>query len=176
MPAGYYGGGININSGVTVNFSPGLYYFNGSVNVSSGATLECTTCTGGKGVTLYFTSGSFQPNSGSTVTLSAPATGSTSNGDVANMLIWQSSTNSSGMDMDASTTVTLNGIIYLPDATLTLNSGSGTTINSGATSTAVDVKGLIVNSGVTFDINGSQALLGGGAPTQTLSSSFALAE
>jgi Flp pilus assembly protein TadG len=176
VPAGYYGGGININSGVTVNFSPGLYYFNGSVNVSSGATLECTTCTGGKGVTLYFTSGSFQPNSGSTVTLSAPATGSTSNGDVANMLIWQSSTNSSGMDMDASTTVTLNGIIYLPDATLTLNSGSGTTINSGATSTAVDVKGLIVNSGVTFDINGSQALLGGGAPTQTLSSSFALAE
>jgi hypothetical protein len=80
------------------------------------------------------------------------------------------------MNMDASTTVTLNGIIYLPDATLTLNSGSGTSINGSAVSTAVDVHGLIVNSNITFDINGSQSLLGGGAPTQSLSPTFALAE
>ncbi|MGB6725012.1 MAG: hypothetical protein WBE74_03850, partial [Terracidiphilus sp.] len=176
VPPGYYGGGININSNVAVNLSPGLYYFNGSLNVDSGATLECTTCSeGGAGVTLYFKSGSFQPNSGSTVTLNAPATGSTSNSDVANMLVWQSSTNSAGMDLDASTSVTLNGIIYLPDATLTLNSGSGTTINASATATAVDVDGLIVDSGVTFVVNGSQSLLGGGSSGKTLGA-FALAE
>jgi Flp pilus assembly protein TadG len=177
LPPGYYGGGINLNSGVTANLSPGLYYFNGSVNVNNNATLECTTCTGGQGVTLYFAGGSLQPNSGSTITLNAPSTGSTSNGNVANMLIWESSSNSTGMTLDASTTTTLNGVIYLPDATLTLNSGSGTTINSGATSTAVDVQGLIVNSGITFDLNGSQSLLGGGSSSsQSLSSSFALSE
>jgi Flp pilus assembly protein TadG len=175
VPPGYYGGGININSNVTVNLSPGLYYFNGSVNVDSGATLECTTCTqGGAGVTLYFTSGSFQPNSGSTVTLNAPASGYTSNSDVTNMLVWESSSNSSGMTMDASTSVTLNGVIYLPDAQLTLNSGSGTTINAGAASTAVDVQSIMVDSGVTFDLNGSQSLLGGGS-TKVLGS-FALSE
>lgn len=174
VPPGYYGGGININSNVTVNLSPGLYYFNGSLAVDSGATLECTTCSeGGAGVTLYFTNGSFQPNSSATVMLNAPAAGATSNGNVANMLVWQSSTNSSGMDLDASTSVTLNGVIYLPDATLTLNSGSGTTINSGATATAVDVQGLIVDSNVTFDLKGSQPLLGGGGPTL---GAFALSE
>jgi Flp pilus assembly protein TadG len=173
LQPGYYANGINLNSGVSVNLTPGLYYMNGSINVDSGATLTCTGCTGGQGVTLYFTNGSFQPNSGSTVTLSAATTNATNNA-VANMLVWQSSTNSSGMNMDASTTVTLNGIIYLPDATLTLNSGSGTTINASATSTAVDANDIIVNSGVTFDVNGSGALLGGGGG-QTLGS-FALAE
>jgi Flp pilus assembly protein TadG len=175
LQPGYYGGGININSANTpqtnvVNLSPGLYYFNGSVNVGSGATLECTGCTGGQGVTLFFKSGNFQPNSSATVNLSAPSTGNT-----ANMLIWQSNQfhNSAGMDLDASTTITLNGIIYLPDATLTLNSGSGTTINAGATSTAVDVQGLIVNSGVTFDLNGSTPLLPGGGKVL---GAFALSE
>jgi hypothetical protein len=125
-------------------------------------------------VTLYFAGGSFQPNSGSNTTLNAPATGFTSNGNVANMLVWQSSNNSSGMDMDASTSVTLNGIIYLPDATLTLNSGSGTTINSGASATAVDVKSLLVDSNVTSDIKSGGNYLGS-SPSQTLGS-FALAE
>jgi hypothetical protein len=125
-------------------------------------------------VTLYFTNGSFQPNSGSTTTLNAPATGYTSNGNVANMLVWQSTTNNAGMDMDASTSVTLNGIIYLPDATLTLNSGSGTTINSGASATAVDVQSLIVDSDVTFDIKSGGNYLGS-TPSETLGT-FALSE
>jgi Flp pilus assembly protein TadG len=173
LQPGYYSGGINLNSNVTVNLTPGLYYMNGSINVDSGATLECTTCTGGQGVTLYFTNGSFQPNSGSTVTLSAPTTDATNNA-VTNMLIWQSSSNSSGMDMDASTTVTLNGVIYLPDATLTFNSGSGTTVNAGASSTAIDANQIWVDSGITVNVNGSSGLLGG-AGGKTLGS-FALAE
>ncbi len=177
LQPGYYQNGVNLNSNVAVNLAPGLYYMNGSINVNSGATLQCTACVqGGAGVTLYFANGTLQPNSGSTVMLNAPATGFTSNNNVANMLVWQSTSNSSGMNLDASTSTTLNGIIYLPAATLTLNSGSGTTINGSAASTAVDVQGLIVNSGITFDLNGSQSLLGGGAPTQSLSSAFALAE
>ncbi len=173
LQPGYYANGINLNSNVSVNLAPGLYYMNGSINVDSGATLTCTGCTGGQGVTLYFVNGSFQPNSSATVTLSAPTTDATNNA-VENMLIWQSSSNSSGMDMDASTTVTLNGIIYLPDATLTFNSGSGTTVNAGATSTAIDAEDIWIDSGITVNVNGSAGLLGGGSG-QTLGS-FALAE
>jgi Flp pilus assembly protein TadG len=176
LQPGYYSSGVNLNSGVTVNLTPGLYYMNGSINVNSGATLQCSTCSGGTGVTLYFVNGTLQPNSGSTVNLSAPTTGHTSNNDVANLVVWTSSSNGSGMTLDASSTSALNGIIYLPNGTLTLNSGSGTIINGSATSTAVDVQGLIVNSGITFDLNGSNSLLGGGSPTQSLSSAFALAE
>jgi len=175
LDPGYYPNGINLNSGVTVNLTPGLYYMNGSINVDSGATIECTTCTGGAGVTLYFNNGSFQPNSSATVTLSASAAGNTTGGALPNMLIWEGSSNSSSMDLDASTSITLNGIIYLPDAELDLNSGSGSTINSGATESAIDVKNLVVNSDVTLVVNGSQSLLGGGGSGESLGA-FALAE
>lgn len=172
LSPGYYANGFNINGG-TVNLSPGLYYFNGSVNVDSGATIECTTCTGGAGVTLYFNSGTLQPNSGATIELTAPTTGYTSNGDVANMVLWESSTNSSGLTIDASSSSYYNGVIYLPDGQLTLNSGSGTSINSTSTATALDAASIMVDSGVTFDINGGGGYLGGGGETL---GSFALAE
>jgi len=173
LQPGYYSNGINLNSNVTVNLTPGLYYMNGSINVNSGATLECTGCTGGQGVTLYFSNGTLQPNSGSTVQLTAPSTGGTSSGNVANMLIWEGSSNSSGLTMDAGSSSYFNGVIYMPDGTLTLNSGSGTTINSKSTATAVDVNNIMVNSNVSFVINGGGGYLGGGAPVL---GTFALAE
>ena len=173
LSPGYYSNGFNINGG-TVNLSPGLYYFNGSVNVDSGATLECTTCTGGNGVTLYFNSGTLQMNSNSTVKLSAPSSSNTSNGDVANMVLWYANNNGSGLTIDTGTSSYFNGVIYLPTQTLTLNSGSGVTINNGATSTALDVNNMIVDDSENFVINGSGGFLGGGSGT-TLGS-FALAE
>jgi hypothetical protein len=170
IPPGYYGGGINVNSGITVNLSPGLYYFNGTFNVD-GATLECTTCTaGGAGVTLYFASGTLQMNSSSTVTLNAPAPGNLTTADggtnVANILVWQSSTNSSGMDVDADSTSVISGIIYLPDAELTVNSGPN------MTAAAIDVQSIMVDGN--FTITGYN-LLGAGSPSSTLGT-FALAE
>ncbi len=180
LSPGYYPSGFNMNapgSGQSniVNLSPGLYYFNGSVDVDSGATLECTTCAvGGAGVTLYFNSGTLQMNSGSTITLTAPTTGYTSNGDVANMVVWASSSNGSGMTIDTGSSSYFNGIIYLPDGELTLNSGTGVTINNGATATALDVQSMMVDDSENFKINGSGGYLGGGS-SQTLGS-FALAE
>jgi hypothetical protein len=169
LPPGYYGGGINVNSAMIINLSPGLYYFGGSFNVdSSGATVECTSCTpGGAGVTLYFASGNLQANSGGTIKLNAPATGSTSNGDVANMLVWQAAGNSSGMPVDASSTSYLDGIIYLPSAQLTLNSASNVFINSTGSATAVDVQSLMVDASNDFDLTGS-LLSGTGTPSSTL--------
>jgi len=165
LQPGYYPNGINLNSNVSVTLAPGVYYMNGSINVDSGASLA------GTGVTLFFANGSLQPNSGSVVQLTAPST--STNGQNANMAVWESNSNSSGMDLDASSTSYINGVVYLPDATLTLNSGSGNVINGTATATALDVNSMIVDSAVTLEINGSQSYLGGGGPTL---GSFALAE
>lgn len=165
LQPGYYPNGVNLNSNVSVTLSPGVYYMNGSINVNSGAKIT------GNGVTLYFTSGSLQLNSGSTAKLSAPTT--STNGSNANMLVWESTGNGSGMEIDATSSSYFNGVIYLPRQTLTLNSGSGVNINGTATSTALDVNALIVNSGTTFLLNGAGGYLGGGG--QTLGK-FALAE
>jgi hypothetical protein len=180
LQPGYYSSGINLNSNVTVNLAPGLYYMNGSINVNSGAVLECTACTGGAGVTLYFNNGSLQPNSGSTIELTAPSVAGDTTGTILpggagadNMLIWEPSSNSSGMTIDASSSSYFNGVIYLPNGTLTLNSGSGVNINGQSTATALDVANIIVDSDVNFVINGSGGYLGGGG--QVLGS-FALAE
>ena len=142
--------------------------------MNGGTTLECSTCTGGAGVTLYFNSGTLQMNSNSTVELTAPSTGDTANGDVANMVLWYASGNGSGLTIDTGSSSYFNGVIYLPTQTLTLNSGSGVTINNGATETALDVNNMIVDDNEKFVINGSGGLLGAGGG-QTLGS-FALAE
>ncbi len=140
--------GINLNSNASLTLSGGTYIFEGSINVGSGATLS------GSGVTLYFTSGTVQPNSSSTITLSAPTTG-----EYAGVLIWESATNSTGMDPDSSSTSSWQGALYLPDATLTLNSNSNV-----AAYTIVDAYSLIVDSGADFNIGDDYSSLPGGSP------------
>jgi Flp pilus assembly protein TadG len=151
LQPGYYPNGVNLNSGVSVNLAPGVYYMNGSINVNSGATLTCTGCTGGvNGVTLYFASGTLQMNSNSTVVQLVAPTVST-NGNNANMLIWESASNSTGMPIDTSSSSYLTGTIYLPDARLTLNSGAGVTINASGVA-AIDVADLMVNDSEHFNV------------------------
>jgi hypothetical protein len=168
LQPGYYANGINLNSNVSVTLAPGLYYMNGSINVNSGATLA------GTGVELYFANGTLQLNSGSTAQLTAPTTTSSTAGTTAGMLDWQASTNSSGMPIDSGSSSYFQGVIYLPDAQLTLNSGTGVTINSGASYTALDVKDFMIDSGETFVINSSGGYLGG-SPSKILGA-FALSE
>ncbi len=169
LQPGYYPSGINLNSNVSVTLAAGLYYMNGSINVDSGATIS------GTGVELYFTSGGLQLNSGSTAQLTAPTTTSSTAGTTAGMLIWQSSTNTNGMDIDSGSTSYFNGVIYLPDATLTLNSGASVTVNSSATYTDIDANAIIVDSGENFEINSSGSYLGSGGSSSSLGT-FAVAE
>ncbi len=168
LQPGYYANGINLNSNVAVTLAPGLYFMNGSINVNSGATLT------GTGVELYFSNGTLQLNSGSTAQLTAPTTTSSTAGTTAGMLDWQSSTNSTGMPIDSGSSSYFQGVIYLPDAQLTLNSAAGVTINSGASYTALDVKDLMVDSSENFVINSSGGYLGG-SPSKILGA-FALSE
>ena len=166
LQPGYYPNGINLNSNVSVSLAPGVYFMNGSINVDSGASLT------GTGVTLYFASGSLQMNSNSTIQLSAPTT--STNGGNANMVVWEAPSNGSGMTIDTGSSSYFNGAIYLPTQTLTLNSGSGVTINGQATSTVLDANSMIVDDSENFKINSSGGYLGG-SPSQTLGS-FGLAE
>lgn len=169
LQPGYYPNGINLNSNVGVTLASGLYYMNGSINVNSGATLS------GTGVELYFTSGGLQLNSGSTAQLTAPTTTSSTAGTTAGMLVWQSSTNSNGMAIDSGSSSYFTGVIYLPDATLTLNSGASVTVNSGATYTDIDANAIIVDSSENFEVNGSGGYMGSGGSTSSLGT-FAVAE
>jgi hypothetical protein len=173
LQPGYYPNGVNLNSGVSVNLAPGVYYMNGSINVNSGATLTCTGCTGGaNGVTLYFVNGNLQMNSNSTtIQLSAPTVDT--NGNNANMLIWESASNSSGMPIDTSSSSFFTGTIYLPNAQLTLNSGAGVTINATGVA-AVDVKDLMVNDSEHFNVTAT--LPGTAVANPPTLGSFALSE
>jgi hypothetical protein len=144
LQPGYYPNNINLNSGVSITLAPGVYYMNASINVDSGATIT------GSGVTLYFANGTLQMNSNSTVVqLTAPAT--STNGSNANMLIWESATNSTGMPIDTSSSSYFTGTIYLPDAELTLNSGAGVTINESGV-LALDVNNLMVDDSEHFNV------------------------
>jgi Flp pilus assembly protein TadG len=144
LQPGYYPNGVNLNSNVSVTLAPGVYYMNGSINVNSGATLA------GTGVTLFFESGSLQMNSNSSVIqLSAPTT--STNGSNANMLIWEPSTNSSGMTIDTSSSSFFTGTMYLPGGRLTLNSGAGVTINASGVA-AIDVNDLLVDDSEHFNV------------------------
>ena len=179
MSPGYYSSDVNLNSNTTMNLSPGLYYFDASFNINSNSTVECTTCTGGAGVTLYFNTGHLQVNSNSTVSLTAPASGNSSSGNaIPTLLLWQPSSNSTSVEIDSNGNDLFSGMVYLPSAQLTMNSNSTIAINGSTTSptmpTMLDTKSLILDSNQNLTINGSSNLPGasGGERLGT----FALAE
>lgn len=140
--------GINVNSSNTLTLNPGTYVFTGNVAVDSGASLA------GSGVTLYFSSGSMLANSGSTVNIIAPTSGT-----YAGIVLFQSKTDSAGMVLDSGSKSAWQGAIYLPDASLEINSGGNT-----AAYTIVDVESLIVDSGAKFDVGNDYSSLGGHSP------------
>jgi len=161
LQPGYYSGGLNFNgSGYTVTLNPGVYYFGGSM-VVGGVNLT------GSNVTIYFQSGSLTMNSASTMTLSAPSTGST-----AGMLIWQAATDSSAMILDSSSTSSWGGAVYIPAAQLTLNGGS-TAVSYGM----VESQSLMMNSAISLSCASMPGgVCPGGSGSASGSATIALAE
>lgn len=117
LSPGTYCGSFNFNGSGTVNLASGLYIFkNTTWNINSGWTIT------GTGVTFYFTSSSsyVQFNSGVTVSLSAPTTGT-----YANLLMYEPdglSTSSFAIDGTSSSGHALQGLVYLPSRNITFNS------------------------------------------------------
>ncbi len=130
--------GMSVNSGVTVTLNPGTYVFEGNVTVGG-------NLTGTSGVTLYMASGQLNFNSGSTVKLTAPTSGT-----LSGIAIWQASGDTDEMNLDAGSTSSYNGAIYAPTAELTLNSAS-----NAAACTLVDVGSVMLDSGASFSIGNS---------------------
>jgi Flp pilus assembly protein TadG len=139
-------GGIHINGGNTVTFSPGLYIIDGGgITIDGGATVS------GSGVTFYLTGANGNGsnarnyagvtiNSTATVNLSAPC-GSTSNNDIEGMLFFQdrSITNGAASSINGAAGSTFSGALYFP-----------TTPLSYAGSTSANMFTLLVSDTLSF--------------------------
>jgi Flp pilus assembly protein TadG len=144
-------GGIKVNGGSTVTFSPGLYIVDGGgITINGGATVS------GTGVTFYLTgknkaSGSpdnyagVNINSTATVNFSAPC--DSSSGGLAGMLFFQdrSITTGVGSTINGSASSTFNGAIYFPTTGLGYSGGSGV---NGYTLLVTDMLSFLGNSTV----------------------------
>ena len=128
LSPGCYSGSITVNSGATLDLTPGIYYLEGALTVAGNATLSCTTCTGGQGVTLVFTGsgkswGTASIGSNANVTLTAPSSGPTKGivmyGD-RNMPV------GTAFNLTGGGTQNFNGAIDLPKAALSFSGGNGT--------------------------------------------------
>jgi Flp pilus assembly protein TadG len=135
---GTYCGNFNFNGTGTVKLAAGTYIFNATNwNINSGWTIT------GTGVTFYFVNSSsyVQFNSGVTVSLTAPTSGT-----YANVLMFEPdglSTSSFAIDGASSSGHALQGLVYLPSRNITFNSTySGT----------ADAFTLVVNQ-LIFDSN-----------------------
>jgi Flp pilus assembly protein TadG len=153
---GTYCGNFNFNGSGTVKLASGTYVFNNTNwNINSGWTIT------GTGVTLYFaTSSSYvQFNSGVTVSLTAPTSGT-----YANVLMFEPdglSTSSFAIDGASSSGHALQGLVYLPSRNITFNS----TYSGTADAFTLVVNQLIFdsNSGKTWSITPASGGGGSGA-------------
>jgi Flp pilus assembly protein TadG len=151
---GTFCGGISINSGANVTFSPGLYIIDGGgLTINGGATVS------GTGVTFYLTGdnkSSSGPknyagvsiNSTATVNFSSPC--NSSSGGVPGMLFFEdrSETNGTGSTIVGSASSTFSGAIYFPTTSVGYAGGSGV---NGFTLLVADTLSFLGNSSVGND-------------------------
>ncbi len=121
LSPGVYCGGFNFNGSGTLTLQPGLYVFESTNwNLNSGWTVS------GSGVTFYFADQNsyIQVNSGVTMNISAPTSGT-----YANILMFEpSGLAQSSFTINGSAGHKFSGLVYLPSRNVTFNSMS--TVNS----------------------------------------------
>lgn len=108
--------GLSITGAANITFNPGLYIINGPLVLTGAATLK------GTGVTFYFNS-TTNFNGACTMQFSAPTTG-TWNG----ILFYQDPSDSNTLALTGASSSNLQGIIFLPDATLDISGASSMTM------------------------------------------------
>jgi hypothetical protein len=124
---GVYCGGMSINAGAIVTFSPGLYFFDGgSLSLNGGATLT------GDGVTLVFTSQNRNDfatatiNGNANIDLRPPKTGGT-----AGIVIFADRRTPEGttFKFNGGASQYFGGAIYVPTGHVDFSGGAGTSTN-----------------------------------------------
>jgi hypothetical protein len=150
----YYGGTVNFNGNGVWNLSSnGTYYFNSGLTDDAGGTIQSKTAGGtGTNNTLYFNSGTITVNSSAVLNLSAPTSGT-----YAAILLFQARNDSTAVNIDAGSNVTLNGAMYFPDASITLNGGWANVYSF------VIADKITINGG-SFTINSNYSSLTNGSP------------
>lgn len=144
---GVYCNGISFNNAGTSTMNAGVYFIDrGYFAVSGGSKVT------GTGVTIVLTSStgsgyaSVSIDNGTTVTLTAPTTGTTAGivffGD-------RRATSAVSNTLAGGTTLSITGAIYLPTETLTWNNGAS---NTSSTCTEL-IAGTITLGGANFQIN-----------------------
>jgi hypothetical protein len=119
------------SNGDTVTLNPGIYVITGPLTFASGTTL------GGQGVTFYLTGGgSVNIGNGANLNFSAPTSGSY-NG----ILFYQDRFDTSSASVQGGATSTLNGILYFPDAALTIGNGATSTISASIIAGSLSIVG-----------------------------------
>ena len=167
---------FNTSNVGTLHLTPGLYIFQGNFSTNSGTTIDCPTCTGGAGVTLYIApnaiagSSSTNPegngqdgiNNNTTLNLTAATAGNATNGAIPGVLFWDGNTNSTpdNFTFGGGSSSTISGSIYMPNSNLTLGNGTGTTALSA--SIVADTIMVLGGSTITENYNpGTQASTNG---------------
>jgi hypothetical protein len=142
LPAGRCWRNVTSSSGGRIVFEPGVHKITGLVKGNNSSTVT------GSGVTLYFegASAALDASSNSTLTLSAPRTGST-----AGVVMFQSRTGGAADNfiVNANVTASLEGVVYLPRATFELNSD----VTTRAAWTMLIVRKMILNSSAQMTVN-----------------------
>jgi hypothetical protein len=94
----------------------------------------------GDGVTLFFAGGSVNMNTSATFILTAPTTALSNCASCAGMVIWEPS---GDLNLDASSSSSWGGAVYLKTGQLTLNGGSTATAYSNIFAYSVMVNSAI---------------------------------
>ncbi len=140
---------LTVNSGGTAKLNAGFYSFKGAVTINSSSSIT------GTGVTLYFKTGTLTLNSSSTANLSAPTT----SGAYEGILIFQDRADSAGAAINSGGSSNLTGAVYLPDATLTLNSSGFANVYS-----ILVADKIVLDSGSVLNLNSDYSSLADGSP------------
>jgi len=150
----YFGGTVNFNGNGIWNLSGnGTYYFNSGLTNDAGGTIQSKTAGGAStNNTLYFNSGTLTVNSSAILNLTAPTSGT-----YAAVLMYQNRSDSTAVNINSGASVTLNGGLYFPDATITLNGGFAN-VYSFVIADKIDI------NGGTFNINSNYSSLTSGSP------------
>jgi Flp pilus assembly protein TadG len=142
LPAGRCWRNVTASSGGRIVFEPGVHKITGLVKGSNASTVT------GSGVTLFFegAAAKLDASSNSTLTLSAPSTGPT-----AGVVMFQGRTGAAADNfvVSADVTASLEGVVYLPRATIELNSD----VTTRAAWTMLIIRKMILNSSARMTVN-----------------------
>jgi Flp pilus assembly protein TadG len=118
-------------NGDTVTLNPGIYVITGPLTFNSGTNL------GGQGVTFYLTgSGSVNIGNGANLSFSAPTSGA-----YDGILFYQDRSDANPASVEGGASSTLNGILYFPDAALTIGNGTTSTMAAPIIANSLSVVG-----------------------------------